>query len=227
LNPNRGFKQRAYLNCYLSLLGLATLVATLVTPLLALVKHYEQKPMGSTMIAFVVSAALFSACIAYWLRHRAPDRRDTAIRLLLGCHEWGSSDPATWHPNLLQRVKSPAETASASTFVEAAKTAISKGDWCAAIWAARFCAALEDAKLGEELTNQILQNEYVVNQLRNLARHREPMVAHDERFGATPSLAKWVTGNAYGSITSYIWTSRGWQTVASPENQSALSPRRS
>lgn len=100
--------------------------------------------------------ALGVSLLGWWLLGRL-DRRTRHMRYVLGPTQFGSSDPATWAPELLDQMTDPQQLFGASTFAAAAMQAISNEDWCTAMRAARLCTALEDTSSGERLTDEILR----------------------------------------------------------------------
>jgi hypothetical protein len=193
LRADCSFRLQALLCDWSCLLSIAGLVASPILGCLAFVRMVEQQPywmlfaVGSILstIAFVVSV-----CILLWV-HRV-NRRDRDIRILLGAHTWGSSDPAYWHQDLLREVIVPANAFGIKNFAELASKSLQAGDWNQAIWAARLCTATEDLKLGESLTSEILAQKEIQTKLRltrNNPSHRE------EYFGQSLPLETWVHGN--------------------------------
>jgi hypothetical protein len=92
-----------------------------------------------------------------WARGRA--RRTRRIRLLLGPHALGTSDPASWLEETVSRaVTSPKEMLGAETFAQASELFLSRNDFRRAMWAARLSTACENPPRGERLTDQVLQH---------------------------------------------------------------------
>jgi hypothetical protein len=92
-----------------------------------------------------------------WSRHRAD--RPRKIRLLLGPHALGTSDPATWLDETVSRVvSSPKEMSEAESFSQASESFLSRQDFHRAMWSARFSTACEDRQHGEWLTDRILDH---------------------------------------------------------------------
>jgi hypothetical protein len=96
------------------------------------------------------------------------DRRNKNIRYVLGRHEGGSSDPASWTEALLDTVPSPLELFKTKTHGSAVAGLVDAGKFSQAMWAARLCMALEDRDKGEQLTDDILENLEVREALRQL-----------------------------------------------------------
>jgi hypothetical protein len=84
------------------------------------------------------------------------DQRARRIRRVLGRHELGSSDPALWHPEVIEGAGVAPGMFGASRYAEAAPRLLAAGEFSRAMFAARLCAAVEERTRGEELTDQIL-----------------------------------------------------------------------
>ncbi len=115
--------------------------------------------------------------------------RDRTIRLVLGRHAWGSSDPAHWGKSIRKDIVDPKAALGVKSFAALAKKAMAKEDWCTAMWAARLCVAAENADLGEELTDTILAEADVQDRLA--AVRRDPQ-QHKREFGKAPPLQQWL-----------------------------------
>ena len=57
------------------------------------------------------------------------------------------------------------------------------------MWAARMCVLSADKKVGEELTDAILDEEEVQAALRRVYRYPQD---HDEELGKPPPLKRWL-----------------------------------
>ena len=123
------------------------------------------------------------------------NKRHRDIRLILGKHEWGSSDPATWHRSLLKRVK-PANKHGAESFSMLAEDFLGEKQVAEAMWAARLCVALEDEKEGEDLTNEIITHPSVRKRLEKI---RKNPGGRNKAFGKVVSVSTWVSGEL-GSV---------------------------
>ncbi|MBM4071234.1 MAG: hypothetical protein FJ271_20205 [Planctomycetes bacterium] len=117
------------------------------------------------------------------------DPRHRSIRLLLGLHEWGSSDPATWSKKILKDVVDPQEAFGAPSFAIRARKSLKKKRWAEAMWAARLATALEDEDEGEAITDEILDDPDVSDRLYTVAR--DP-AARKQEFGKGPRLDQWL-----------------------------------
>ena len=89
------------------------------------------------------------------------DHRFRDIRLLLGPHDLGSSDPATWFPETREKVRLPALLRDQSDMLRAGQEALVAGHFSEAMFAARLAVATGDLG-GEELTENILRDLRVV-----------------------------------------------------------------
>src|SRR5262249_27694290 len=94
------------------------------------------------------------------------DQRTRNIRRVLGPHDLGSSDPATWTADRLENVGTPGQMYGADTFVQAAERLLAENDYSEAMWAARYAVALEDRAAGERITDTILKNKGVSRALK-------------------------------------------------------------
>jgi hypothetical protein len=110
------------------------------------------------LIAKMAGFWLFGLCAivvaGLWLLNR----RDQQIRMLLGRHRLGASDPVTWTKDLLALVAPPSAWFRANTFAEACDSLLAQRKASEAMWAARLCAAIEDPERGRELTNRVLRD---------------------------------------------------------------------
>lgn len=109
-----------------------------------------------------------STALRWWLAKL--DRRHRDIRLLLGRHLLGSSDPVFWTDTLLEKVRTPQEIFGTASFSEAVDPALKVGDYSRAMFAARLTGAKGNRLRGEELTDQILQHPEVQAMLPKLRK---------------------------------------------------------
>lgn len=116
---------------------------------------------------FVVCGA---ALAGLWLLNR----RDQEIRLLLGRHRLGASDPITWTDDLLALVAPPKTWFGATTFAEACDLLLAQKQVPQAMWAARLCAAIEDREQGRELTDRVLRDPAAKAELARLKASATP-----------------------------------------------------
>lgn len=146
-----GLVFRAYLHRWLFVPGVAAILTGMI--------GYDawQRPSGYSALTWaMVTMVLASTGPIGWYSLRKTDRRTRAIRWILGPHDLGSSDMATWTRDLLQHVSDPQPAFESTSFAQAARREIESGSPIKAMWAARFCVALEDRHDGEHLTDEIL-----------------------------------------------------------------------
>jgi hypothetical protein len=95
---------------------------------------------------------------SFWSSKRAD--RPSKIRILLGPHSFGTSDPATWLDDTVARsiISSLEESLGAESFSQAAEQFLKRQDFRSAMWAARVSTVCEDRGRGERLTDQILNH---------------------------------------------------------------------
>lgn len=96
------------------------------------------------------------------------DRRDQGIRLLMGRHRYGSSDPRDWPDDILDTLAGPRHWYGTDSFADAVEDLLEQGFYRDAMWAARLTVALESPKRGEALTNIILADGEVRQLLQEL-----------------------------------------------------------
>jgi hypothetical protein len=111
-----------------------------------------------SFVARLAGICLFAACVAGLVRIRQMNRRDRQIRLLLGRHRLGSSDPVSWTDELLALIAPSSVWFHTGTFAAACESHLGQKKFAEAMWAARLCAAIEDPLRGEELTENILSD---------------------------------------------------------------------
>jgi hypothetical protein len=118
------------------------------------------KPGNRSEVPTHVAGAIAGSCLGLMIiglgLMKALDGRNRAIRRVLGPHQFGSSDPATWTEDLLSAAKTPKEMFETSSYAQAVRPMLAKGDFAEAMWAARLTVAREDATEGERLTDEIL-----------------------------------------------------------------------
>jgi hypothetical protein len=114
------------------------------------------------------------------------DRRNTAIRYVLGRHEYGSSDPVSWKSRHFEYPPDAFVLYGTQTFADAVPILLKQRELSRAMWAARLSTALEDEEEGETLTDEVLSApgvfDAVVRVQENPRAWREEMVeAHSEQ----------------------------------------------
>jgi len=190
VRPDRGFVGRAYAQDWTGLLLFLLIFTTPVLPLVAVIHWMDGKSSWILLTVFaVLSAILLVASIIVLVSQKRADRRHQAIRLMLGTHAWGSSDPAFWHTDLLPLVVRPAQAFGVDSFSVLARKYSGAGDWCRATWAARLCCALEDLSLGETLTSEVLERPEASKILLRLRKNPEE---REEVLGPPIPLSTWI-----------------------------------
>lgn len=146
--------------------------------------------IGSVVVALLIVLPF----VVRWGLKRI-DRRHCDIRLLLGRHLLGSSDPAYWTETHLHLVPPAQNVFGTPTFSEAVPRALESGDFMQAMFAARLTAALGNRRRGEELTDQVLRHPNVQEVLRKL-RHdpsRRDEILGESEWKSTRLFAAWTT----------------------------------
>ncbi len=128
--------------------------------LFGLVFLFHRLPPAKVMGLILATFCLTIFYVSRWLLRRA-DRRTQAIRILLGRHSQGSSDPIHWRPSRFTDGVRPEAIYGTSSFAEAVPVYLSRREYSRAMWAARLCCALESQTVGEELTDSILADPQV------------------------------------------------------------------
>ncbi len=186
LRPDPAFRRRVLTGTWV---GLAAAAAGGGLFLLALAQFVK---LNFGVAGAALAGSVAAAVAGFWLTRRPRDeRRHRAIRLLLGFHEWGSSDPATWADELTEAVDDAKTATGCESFAAAAKRDTAAGKWAEAMWAARLCVAVDDPAAGEALTDAILAVPAVAERLRRV--QRKPATRAEE-FGDGPGLRRWVHG---------------------------------
>jgi len=112
----------------------------------------------------IVNGLLFlivGAICKYWLF--ATDMRTKAIRDILGNHDFGSSDPATWTNEFLKLLRSSEEVCGEASDSAAAEHFLKEGQFREAMWHARVTVVFEDEKRGENLTDRVIGGYRAIN----------------------------------------------------------------
>ena len=191
LQPDPDYKRQTLVTHWLGLGIVLASLALFIGSIPLLLNNFIVLAAVSLIGSFV------TAFLVFWVTRKSKDEtRHCNIRLLLGLHEWGSSDPATWADELVDLVK-PATELNISSYAELADHEKKAKRWCRAIWAARFSAAIEDKSQGEALTDSILAEPTVIEQVRNVMRKTN---TRDAVWGPVPSLREWITGNPQDHI---------------------------
>jgi hypothetical protein len=137
------------LHVYLRFLGLLLTVIGIVGLAVAAIATVDSARRGWAGAQAGVTVALILGLPGFgllrWLRTRHARTRD--IRLVIGPHHAGSSDPALWHQQVLDQVR--------PTPIGDAQAALGKGRFDEAMFIARIAAAQKDPE-AERLTDEIL-----------------------------------------------------------------------
>lgn len=131
----------------------------------------------------ILSVLLIVAPLAlrWWIE--VLDRRHRDIRLILGRHLLGSSDPVYWTRQTLSAVRPPQSVFGVGAYPEAVTSALATGDFSQAMFAARLAAAKTDRQAGESLTDNVLRHPQVQAALKHL---RANPSRRDEFVSPTP-----------------------------------------
>jgi hypothetical protein len=187
LRPDPDFKRRVITGNWIGLGAMLGCIALFLAALGLFVK-LSFVPAAAALVGSVVVGGL-----GFWLtRLPADEKRHRDIRLLLGFHEWGSSDPATWSEELVAEVVAPKAAFGVKSFAALAKKEREAGRWGEAMWAARLCVAVEDEVNGQELTDAILGEPEVVERLGPVRKRPD---TRDKKLGPAPGLRKWLNGD--------------------------------
>lgn len=187
LRTDHDFKRRVVNGNWVGLAAILACIALFLTALGLFVK------LNFVLAAVaVVGCAVVGGLGIWFTRWPADEARHRAIRLLLGFHEWGTSDPATWSEELVSEVVSPKEAFGVESFAALAENERGRQQWGEAMWAARLCAAREDEAKGQALTGAILRDPEVIERLRRVRRRPD---TRDQEFGPAPGLRKWLSGD--------------------------------
>jgi hypothetical protein len=109
-------------------------------------------------ILMLVAPCLVIAGLVGLLLLRPLGRRERDIRRVLGLHDLGTSDPASWVYEDLAKIRKAKDLFGTMSFAEAVPKLLAAGAWTGAMWAARFATAVESDSSGEELTDNVLEH---------------------------------------------------------------------
>ena len=111
----------------------------------------------SSVVLFGIAAALVGVAALLGVMLRSTDRRNKAIRYVLGAATIGNCDPAHMQRGLLGEMKADTQLAyGTDSYVEASEKLFRQGSYARAMWCARMATALEDAREGDRMTDLIL-----------------------------------------------------------------------
>lgn len=119
---------------------------------------------SSAAIGLAIGSAAFTGALFTWRWLASLHRRSRDLRLVIGPHPLGSSDPATWRQDVLDSVLNDAPTVDPRELITVGQQSLTAGNAPMAMWHARLAAALGDAG-GETLTDEILRHPDVVRKL--------------------------------------------------------------
>lgn len=176
-----------FLRCWLAgCIGLGILCIFL------LVAHAVSPPKGKAYVArewavlqpilLPLTPCLIVGGIAGQLLIRRSARRDREIRLLLGVHGLGTSDPATWLDEDLARIKQSQALFGTATYAAAVPQLLQSGAWAGAMWAARLTTARESGTIGDALTAEVLEHSGVQEALQ---RYRLGEISWHQAMGVS------------------------------------------
>ena len=121
------------------------------------------------VLALGIVPLLAVSALGFWFLSHA-DQRCRNIRRVLGPHNLGSSDPATWTGQTLKSTPSSRELFGTESYAEAVCLLLEAREFARAMLAARLTVAVENREKGEDLTDSILQDPNVrraIEQVRN------------------------------------------------------------
>lgn len=122
----------------------------------AIMASKNEAPAGLMLLLSVLS---FGACAMVFVVLRYTGERDRNIRRVLGPHPLGSVDLVLLPDDLVEQIAGdPKEHYGKSSYADAVPDLLEGGSYHQAMWAARLCAAVEDRRTGEELTDLILSD---------------------------------------------------------------------
>ncbi|MEW4487954.1 hypothetical protein AB1L42_07705 [Thalassoglobus sp. JC818] len=119
-----------------------------------------------TLTLLAISALIVVISCLVWPLLNWLDRRNRALRTVLGPSPYGSSDPATWTTELLEKIAPPHQMFATDSYDEAVDPLLREQQFGRAMLAARLTTAIENSILGEEMTDRILRDPDVVRRLR-------------------------------------------------------------
>lgn len=116
---------------------------------------------------FAVASAIWAVAFGLWFLMLLADRRPRDIRLILGQHNLGSSDPSTWESGTLAEFIGAVEQQGMRIEEMAAREDLLAGRLVDAMWTARLAAGRGEP-WGERLTDAVLTDSRVVRVLPEL-----------------------------------------------------------
>jgi hypothetical protein len=124
------------------------------------------------MVLAAVGGVLLAIGVLGLLLLHLTDRRNKAIRRVIGGLTIGSCDPANLKGELLQQMTGNTKLMyGTDTFAAAVEDQLAKGALARAMWAARLAVAVEDRREGERLTDLVLRDPRVAAAVEEVRRH--------------------------------------------------------
>jgi hypothetical protein len=125
----------------------------------------------SSVVLFGIAGALVALAALVGVMLRLTDRRNKAIRYVLGAATIGNCDPANMQSGLLGEMKADTQVAyGTDSYLEASEKLFGRGSYARAMWCARMATALEDAREGDRMTDEILADPEVKHAIEHV-RH--------------------------------------------------------
>ncbi len=164
----------------LGVLGALLLVAHSLTPLNVTEKVSREWAVMKPVLLPLTPCLIAGGIIGQLLIRRSA-RREQNIRLLLGVHNMGTSDPSTWLDDNLNQIMSAKALFGTETYAEAVPQLLLAETWTGAMWAARLASARESGTIGDELTTEVLEHPGTLDALRH---YRQGGASWPEAMGA-------------------------------------------
>jgi len=184
---------RPYILALLGLSGFALACLALILVLFIVLGSAatHRPPREGLLLWSVLPTATLLLSLGLWFWMSASDQRDRDIRLILGPHALGSSDPATWTPEARAGFKPSVALFGTEDEVDAAAKALQAGRTAEAMLAARLAVASRTRE-GELLTDRILKDARVRQRLPELRKQpwrREELFPGDALPALDPGIA--------------------------------------
>jgi hypothetical protein len=146
--------------------------AIALAAILALIGFLEINKARSPGVPLVLAGLLLAAAGAGGLALlHLTERRNKAIRRVIGGITIGTCDPANLTGKLLEQMAgNPQAVYGTATFADAVEKLLAKGSFAQAMWAARLAVAVEDEREGERLTDVVLADPEVQEAIEEVRR---------------------------------------------------------
>ncbi len=153
---------RAFARRWLWVPMVAAIVGVVMGPVLGY-EAYQNHGMAHAEVmngvkVLLGSLAGIATVMGLWRFVDSFDARDADLRRVLGPHDRGSSDPATWKDDMRAGLRSAKDLYGTERFLDAAPALLASGKYSEAMWAARLGALTEDRGQAEAMTNRILRD---------------------------------------------------------------------